>query len=168
MVKMKKQYVCLTVNKKQTFSMPAYTHTKWWLHWKDYDLSCYLVNFCVLLILFCLPVHTFFIEDKQVIDCWLYFWRRNKDEKSEGTPISPHRHLFYVHLICSYSPMQLSVAFCHSPELPHTETLPPLLLWYPSTQRWITTLLLCHTTSELARKGTGPHLAGKQWHWLVN
>lgn len=86
----------------------------------------------------------------------------------QSRSVSPHKHLFHVHLICSYSPMQLSVAFCHSPELPHTETLPPLQLWYPSTQRWITTLLLCHTTSELARKGTGPHLAGKQWHWLVN
>lgn len=37
--------------------------------------SCYLVNFRILLILFCSPMQTFFIRNKQVIDRWFDFCR---------------------------------------------------------------------------------------------
>lgn len=92
-----------------------------------------------------------------MIDRWLYFCKRDGNEKRVMVHqiftfyliiyiflftkcfyfVSPDGHLnlhmFSVGLcslvtVCSYSPVHLSVAVCHSPELPHTETLLPLQL----------------------------------------
>lgn len=122
--------------------------------------SFHLVHFCILLIFLCFPAQTFFIENKQLIDGRLYFCKQ--DILLFPDIVNP-----FTKTSC-YSLMHVSVAFCHSPEWSHTETLLPLQLWYPCRHRWITTLWLCHTTSALVRKGIGPHLAGKQSTWLVS
>lgn len=44
---------------------------------KDDGFSCYLINFCSLLGLLCFPMQTFFIDDEQLIDRWLYFCEIN-------------------------------------------------------------------------------------------
>lgn len=80
---------------------------QWWQKWEDRDkkdetTSCYLVYFFILLILLCSPMQTFFIEDRKVIDRWLYFCKRCK--KSDGTTKLPFFHLSY------YKSLQMQIS----------------------------------------------------------